>query len=163
MADLDRIASADNLPLSTSTGDFRDFSANPGAYGAVLSFGLIPILDPDGIDGLVSRVSEWLTDGGFAFVTAFTSLDPAYVRISENGEPVGPNSFLLPGSGVRTFLPPGEGPRLFPGFELVHHWEGMGPEHRHGDGPVHHHGVVEMVLRREGACGGLRDGDRTAE
>lgn len=52
------------------------------------------------------------------------------------------------GSELRTYLEPGELTRLFPGFEIVHSREGLGPEHRHGGGPAEHHGFAEAVLRR---------------
>ena len=45
-------------------------------------------------------------------------------------------------------IEPGELVQLFPGFSVLHSWEGLGPEHRHGDGPVERHGRAEAILRR---------------
>jgi hypothetical protein len=30
----------------------------------------------------------------------------------------------------------------------LHHWEGMGPEHRHGDSPMERHAMTEVVFQR---------------
>ena len=62
------------------------------------------------------------------------------------------NSFRVEGKGWRSLLEPGEIATLFeehlpPASEVLHHWEGFGPEHRHGDGPLERHGMAELVLR----------------
>jgi hypothetical protein len=81
-------------------------------------------------------------------MTAFTIEDPAFETCSQTWREIGKNSFADKEGAIRTFLERGEATSLFPGFESVHHWEGLGPEHNHGDGPIHRHGVVEFVSRK---------------
>jgi SAM-dependent methyltransferase len=118
------------------------------SYGAICLFGLIQTLRWDKIELLRSRVESWSSAGTVVFLTAWTVDDPSYASCSGDWRPAGRHSFSDGGGTVRTFLDPGEGPRLFEDFEVVHHWEGMGPAHRHGDGPLQRHGNVELVLRR---------------
>ena len=129
-------------------GDFSNYPAADGSYGTILALGLIPVLDRKGVDLLVGSMRAWLAPGGIAIVTAFTTSDPSYARFASEGAEIGKNSFVHPDGEVRPFLEPGEAPLLFDGFEVLHHSEGMGPEHRHGDGPLHRHGLVDIILRR---------------
>lgn len=113
---------------------FDGFLAAPEAYGAVLVFGLVPDLTRDQLGELARRLERWTARGGLVFLTGFTTDDPAFPD--------------WPPERTRTFLAPGEVLRLLRGFEAVHHWEGLGPVHRHGDGPPERHGRFEAVLRR---------------
>ena len=64
-------------------------------------------------------------------------------------ERLGIRSFRSPdGDKYRLFLEKDEVLSLFFRWQPVHHWEGLGPVHRHGDGPAERHGEVEVVLVR---------------
>ena len=85
-------------------------------------------------------------------MTAFTTADDGFAsRRASGAVQAGRNSFADGRGGVRTYLDLGELPGLFPGFAVLHHWEGLGPEHRHGDSPPERHALSEVVLRRDGA------------
>lgn len=98
---------------------------------------------------MVTRIFNWTEPGSLLFITAFGTDDPSCSRLAETVGASGKNSFAPPGGERRTFLEPGEVRDLFPNWRALHHWEGMGPDHRHGpDGPVHHHALIEAVLQR---------------
>lgn len=80
----------------------------------------------------------------------FASFVPPADTYSRDWKARGCNSFSDERGSVRTFLEAGELPRLFEGYEVLHSWEGVGPEHRHGNGPPERHGMVEVVLQRVG-------------
>lgn len=143
----ERVAEA-GLSVHAYPCTFEEFEAQADGYGTVLALGLIPILSPRGLEVLRARVGQWLIPGGVAMVTAFTVDDPAYATISRRWSKVGRNSFTDAGGYRRSYLESGEILEIFEGFEVLHHEEGLGPEHRHGEGPLHRHAIAQAVLRR---------------
>jgi tellurite methyltransferase len=142
------LAAAEQLPVNTFHCGFDAFEPGAGEYGAVLLFGLIPILSREAISHLVQFAAGALCGGGLVFVTAFTTDDESCARCARNGHAVGRNSYAGPDGDIRTFLDPGEINSIFAGFTVTHHWEGLGPMHRHGQGPIEQHVLVEAVLKR---------------
>ena len=142
-------AEAEGFPIHTRCGVLDDVVGPVGGFGTILIFGLIPILNRAQIDELVASLNHHLTPDGLLFITAFTTTDPKLEIHSREWARIGMNSFQSPKGDIRTYLEPGELISLFPDWRVVHHWEGLGPEHRHGDGPVERHGLAEAVFRRE--------------
>ena len=128
-------------------GDFRDFvPAEP--FDAVLAFGLVQVLDRPSIALLCERLSAWLRPGGLVFLSAWHTGDPRYAHIEQTAERIGVGSYRMGPGSIRTFLGSGGLLELFDGWRPLHHWEGMGPWHRHGDGPQERHGRIELVAVR---------------
>ncbi len=94
------------------------------------------------------RVERWTAPGSLLFITAFSSEDDSCERLSQTLEQLGPRSFVTADGEPRTYLEPDQILTLFPDCTPVHHWEGLGPEHRHGDGDPERHHMIEAVLRR---------------
>lgn len=140
----------EDLPIHVQTGSFADHEAATGSYGGVLVFGLIQILSWESIGLLAERVEQWLCPGGLALITAWTTADASRASCANEWMAIGRNSYRGDDGTIRTYLEPGALPAVFPGFDTIHHWEGLGPRHRHGDGPIEQHSVVEAVLRRRG-------------
>jgi len=147
---IDDVARRSGLPIRATRSGFAGFDPGEGfkSYGAMCLFGLVQILDWKSIDVLCERVASWSAEGTLVFITAFTTEDPMFETCASGWKEVGKNSFSDSDGAVRTFLEPREAPRLFPGLKTVHHWEGLGPEHRHGNGPIQQHGMVEVVLSK---------------
>jgi tellurite methyltransferase len=151
------VAGSLNLPVLATRVEFDRFDpsrdgvagARFDSYGVICLFGLIQLLKPVSIQSLTKKVLEWSGDSTLLFVTAFTSNDPSFPGVSNQWKRIGGLSFAGPGGAVKTYLEPGQAPRLFAGFNVLYHWEGLGPEHRHGDGPLQRHAMVEMVLERK--------------
>jgi len=154
---LGRRAGREALAVRVLTAGFDAHDAPPGHHGGVLAFGLIPDLDWAGIHRLAERCVHWLAPGGLLFVTGFTTEDPAVARFRAEWREIGPGSFAdpsglggdtgSPGTRIRTYLAPDQILTLFPSLAVLHHQEGLGPEHRHGDGPPERHGRFEVVLQ----------------
>ncbi len=151
-----KVAAAEGLPITVHACGFDTFEAEPETYGGILVFGLIQVLTRGLIGVLTGRIGRWLAPGGLAFITAWTTAEASYARRVETSKKIGRNSFV-DGDGkdadgtIRTYLEPDEMLALFPDLQPVHHWEGLGPKHRHGDGPIQQHANVEVVLRKRGA------------
>jgi len=143
-----RAAAAHELSIRTILGTFLDLGNTSRDYSGILVFGLIPVLTRPQIGELVEAVDTHLGAGGHLWITAFGTWDPAYSRHRSEWREEGKNSFRSPEGRLRTYLEAGELEALFPSFETIHTWEGLGPEHRHGDGPMERHGMAEAVLRR---------------
>jgi cyclopropane fatty-acyl-phospholipid synthase-like methyltransferase len=141
-------AEFEGLPVRTIHGEFEDLNPDPDGYGAILVFGLIPDLRREQVPALTAAIEKALAPNGMLFITAFGTWDPSFERHQSEWKENTENSFCSLDGVVRTYLEPGELVALFPGLEVIHSWEGLGPEHRHGDGPPERHGLVEAVLRR---------------
>ena len=135
------------LTLDLWCGGFEAYQA-PAPFDAVLVLGLVQMLAHDDIATLGRRLSDWTATGGLLFLTAWHTGDPRLESLNASAEGIGPNSFRLDSGAVRTYLEPDQILTLVPDWEPVHHWEGLGPVHRHGDGPEEQHGVIELVARR---------------
>jgi cyclopropane fatty-acyl-phospholipid synthase-like methyltransferase len=145
-----KIAARENLPVHTIQSDFYYFAPAHARYSGILVFGLIPELQWETIDSLVEAVTCWIAPAGLLWVTAFTTSDPAFAHQEATWEELATNSFRGPEGQIRTYLLPGQVQELFPGFEAIDVWEGLGPEHRHGEGPPERHARTEAVFRRTG-------------
>ncbi len=141
-------AAKEKLRVNTYCSRFEDFVPEHNPYGAVMLFGLIQLLGWDSIVLLIEKVKSWTIPGGLILLSAFTTDDPRYEPIVAEMEPVGRHSFRTPGGEFRTFLEPGEVLTLFEDFQVVYHWEGMGPEHRHGRKAPHRHATVNAIFKR---------------
>lgn len=145
---LRRTAAERNVAIRIHHGGFDDVDLPTGGHGAAMSFGLIPDLQFERIEELAGWMALRVAPAGTVWLTGFTTDDPALPDYEAAWEPVGPHSFRGPDGQYRSYLEPGAVLRLLPGFEVVHHWEGLGPVHRHGDGPAERHGRFEAIFRK---------------
>ncbi len=145
------VAAKERLEITTHLCDFQSFEPDSTPYSGILIFGLIQILTWDSISTLLKRLDEWTAPGplgSLVFVSAFTTGDKSHDHCRRDWTANGRNSFMGPSGDIRTFLEPDEILDLFTTYEVLHRWEGLGPEHRHGDGPPERHELVEAVFQR---------------
>jgi cyclopropane fatty-acyl-phospholipid synthase-like methyltransferase len=142
------IAKKEGLPIRTGQCGIDEFVPETDFYAGILIFGLIQILSWEELGLLLEKIRSWTRKGSLVFVTGFTVADPSFARYSQTCKAIGKNSFAGERGDLRTYLDAGEILNLFSEYEVVHHWEGMGPEHRHGDSPLERHAIVEAVFRR---------------
>ena len=142
------VAAKEELPIRTIHGEFEDLQPKPDGYAAILVFGVIPDLKREQVTALAAVVEKILAPNGLLFITAFGTWDPGFGRHKSKWTEDSENSFCSLDGVVRTYLEPGELVTLFPGLDVIHSWEGLGPEHRHGDGSPERHGLAEAVFRR---------------
>lgn len=138
----------ESLTILTVRAGFSDAKLERNDYGGILVFGLVQELEWPQIGNLTAFCWRYLTNGGLLILTAFSTLDPIYPHHHRTWHSIGHNSYRSPEGGIRTYLEPEQILALFDGYEVLHHWEGLGPEHRHGDGPPERHGRVEAVLQK---------------
>jgi len=146
-----KAAAAEGLDVRVTAGSFNTFEPARAPYGAILLFGLVQILTWEELAELRQRVDTWTAPGSLLFITAFSASDAACERHRQTWQQIGPNSFADQRGQrreVRTYLEEGQVLDLFPSFEAIHHWEGLGPEHRHGEEPPERHMRIEAVLKR---------------
>lgn len=141
------VASALELSINTSQSGFEELNIDPGHYSGILLFGIIQILNRESIGLLLDRTNTWCNTGGLVFVNAFSTNDASFERFSGQKK-IAKNSFVNYRGTVRTFLEPNEILTLFDRFEIVHHWEGLEPIHRHGNNPPEQHAMIEAVFRK---------------
>jgi 2-polyprenyl-3-methyl-5-hydroxy-6-metoxy-1,4-benzoquinol methylase len=142
-----RIASAERLPIHAIRARFETARPTHPRYGAVLIFGLVQEFEWPTVYALIAFGHRQLAPGGYLFTTAFSTIDPAFAFHSTTWEDLGHNSFRGPNGVVRTYLEPDQIVSLFADLEVIHHWEGLGPEHTHGDGLPERHGRIEAIFR----------------
>jgi len=142
------VAARDGLRIRTHACGFEDFPGEPSGYSGILLIGMTQVLSREAMVDLLARVDAWTAPRGLVFVTAFTVDDARYALHARRGSEIGPHSFAGPDGQIRTFLESGELKTLFDGYHVVHHWEGLGPEHSHGEGEPERHALVEAVFRK---------------
>lgn len=140
--------SEEGLEVRTFCARFAETDPGGDAYGGVLVLGLLQELEWPDIGSLTEFCQRHLAPEGLLLVTAFSTLDPIYPFHHRTWQSIGHNSFRSPEGGIRTYFEPDQILALFDGYDVLHHWEGLGPEHRHGDGPPERHGRVEAVFRK---------------
>jgi len=141
------VAEKEGLTIRTIHSGFADLKPKADGYGTILVFGLIPDLKREQVTALVAVIEKVLAPKGLLFITAFGTWDPAFEGHQREWTEDTENSFCSLDGVVRTYLEKGELVALFRNFEVIHSWEGLGPEHRHGDGPPERHGLAEAVLQ----------------
>jgi tellurite methyltransferase len=140
----------EGLSIRTYRCEFDAFAPQIDPYSGILIFGLIQILSWESIQLLLEKVKAWTRARSLVFVRAFSIEDSSFERTrrSEEWKPSGKNSFADGHGHFRTYLEAGEILKLFDDYQVIYHWEGLGPEHRHGDGPPERHAEVEAVFQR---------------
>jgi len=144
---VEREASDHALEVRAQVGGYGEVDLDDMEFGAVMVFGLIPDLPGEKTKPLIEWARSRVARNGTLWLTGFTTEDPACQHCRENWRPLSHNSFIGPDGTVRTYLEPGEVRDLVPDLEVVHHWEGLGPRHRHGHGPMERHGRFEAIFR----------------
>ena len=144
-----KLAAKEQLRIRAYQCGFDSFAPETEVYSGILAFGVLQVLSWGAISLLAQRIDEWAAGGTIILVTAFTTEDPSFSSCEREWKKIGKNSFQGPGGKVRTFLEQGEIADVLMGYRLLHHWEGIGPEHRHGDDPPHRHGRVEAVFEKQ--------------
>ncbi|UCG52078.1 MAG: class I SAM-dependent methyltransferase [Candidatus Latescibacterota bacterium] len=141
-------AAKEKLHIRAHQCGFEDFVPQTDYYSGIAVFGLLQTLSWRSIGLLVDKIGRWTGPGTLIFVTTFTTADPLYDHYAQTWTKIGKNSFSSDDGSIRTYFKPGEVLELFDPYETVHHWEGMGPRHRHGDGPLERHAKAEAVFLR---------------
>jgi len=143
-----KIAEEGKLNIRAYQKSHEDFVPENPPYSAILIFGLLQILDWNSINLLLEKVEEWTTKGSLIYLTAFSIKDASFFRYRKAWNVVGKNSFSDHRGGYRTFLEPNEIVRLFKKYNVIHHWEGLGPKHQHGSDPVEQHELIELIIEK---------------
>lgn len=141
-------AEREKLSLVACAAGFESFEPRRDPYGGLLLFGLLQHLKPDSLSLLREKVIEWTLDGSLLFVTCFSTEDSSFAYYQDNWTEVGRNTFQSYEKEIRFFIEPNDILNLFPDFRPLHHFGGLGPEHRHGNGPLQQHARVEAVFIR---------------
>lgn len=145
---LKNIIQKESLNICACHTDYAKFNAPFSNYSGIMIMGLIPLLSLESIHELLTCCTNWINTSGYIFVTAFTTADDTYTNYKQEYKAIAANSFLNEVTGqIRTFLEPGEILTLFKDWEIIDHWEGLGPKHQHGDGPLHQHARCHLVAR----------------
>ncbi len=147
---VDRSAADQALSVRTRVGGFGEVDLPAIDFSAVMVFGLIPDLPWNLTQPLVGWARSTVAPGGTLWLTGFTTEDPAFEQHKKDWQPLDHNSFVGPDGTVRTYLDPGAILELAADLETIHHWEGLGPQHRHGHGPMERHGRFEVIFRIPG-------------
>jgi len=138
-----------DLPVKVFNAGFKDFQPSTKFYSGILTFGIIQILSRQEISLLIKKLTQWITKGGFVFVTAFTTEDPAFERLDREAVKIAKNSYSF-NNNIYTFLEPQELKKLFKrNFTPLYYCERMTPWHRHGNNKEHRHAMAEAIFIRK--------------
>jgi len=140
-------ADSEGLGIEVEHTDILRYTFRGDRFGATLALGIIQVLTRDDVDALFRHIDTWAAPGGLVLVTAFLVGGTRHRECLRDWERRERNTFRRDGR-IRTFLEPGEITTLLPGYEIVHHDESLGPEHRYADAPPERHFVAQLVARK---------------
>lgn len=148
VAQVNGVAAAEGLDCTARQEDvFAHQAEEP--YDGVLCCGLFQMLPSTRVTPLTELLKDWVRPGGTLWATAWHTGDPGFDNPVAPWKSVGPRARHDPrGDRHLFYFHPDEILDFFPGWQVLHHHEGLGPVHHHGDGPAEQHGVVEVVLGR---------------
>lgn len=141
-------ADKEQLSVTTHLTGFESFTPGSAPFSAILLFGIVQVLSYDDIGLLLRKTYEWCMTGGLVFLTAFTTDDPSYERISTKRKRVSRHSFIGEDGHYLTYLEAGEAKQLFKQYSIIQYKEALGKVHGHGDTPPHQHYRAEAVFRK---------------
>ena len=143
---LEEVKKKEKLSFEFFNTNFMKYNNNK-KYSAILLFGLMQILDWEEIELLKIKIAEWLKEGSLLFITSFTTKDLSHKKIIEESINIGKNSYQKSNGEKRTFFELGEIKSMFDEYEVLHYWEGLGPEHHHGNSQIERHELIEAVFK----------------
>ena len=143
---IESLSIKENLPITIFHCDFENFPLDNQEYSAIFMFGLLQTLSPKSVEILKNKVEEWSDEKTHLFLTAWSTQDPTFPEIANSWKRIASNHFTDGKGNFRFYLQPNQITSIFPNFKTLHHWEGLGPWHRHGNGDWEHHGKAEAVL-----------------
>ena len=136
------------MDIETHAKKFDVFKSKYDYYSAILVFGLIQDLKWTAINSLIKKINKWTKTGSLIFITCWSVNDPALIKNIGVWKKAGRNSYVNSKGKIHTYLEKDEILNLFKEYEVVHHWEGLGPIHTHGDNNYERHGRIEAIFRR---------------
>lgn len=145
---INEISKKENYKINTYQKSYKDFIPKPLPYSAILVFGLIQILSRNEINILINQINKWTLKNSLVFLTAFSKKDSSFKKYSHEWSNSGKNSFTDNNGNYNTFLEDNEILNYFGEYIILHHFEGLGPKHRHGNGPFQQHAMVELVVQK---------------
>ncbi len=149
VAGVNELATAEALGLEARQIGFAELDSAL-EFDFVFCFGLLQMIDPAAGDLLLRRLAGWTRPGGVLFLTAWHRDDPSFAHRAASWTELEPGRFRSSDDPprYRRYLDSGEIETFFPGWEILHHFEGPGPWHRHAGGPPERHADVDWVARR---------------
>jgi len=136
-----------NLKIKAVEVDFLTYKFKEKKFSAIMIFGLFQMLNWSAIKSFINKAKKMLIKDGVIFLTALGTKDDSYGHYVKNWIEIGRNSFYTEESNFRTYLEKNEILDYFSEFEILHHYEGLGKEHKHGKGPIEQHYIVELVAK----------------
>ena len=146
-----QLATQHGLSLALEQTSLLDHRPMGSPYDGVLLFGLLQELTREVHQQLWRALDRWTAPGSCLFLTAWHIGDPRYEQHTRESSLIGEHSFRTSTGAVRTYLEHDEICTLLPGWDLIHHFEGLGPWHRHDEGEPERHGLIELVAKRGAA------------
>ena len=140
-------AASEGLDIDLWQGSFFDYEPDE-PFDALLCFGLLQTLSRRDGASLIHRLRQWTRPQGALFLTAWHVDDPSFDTVNKTWKRRGLHSYVGPEQQRRLYLARHEVFDLLLGWQTVHHWEGLGPEHEHPDGTRQRHGEVVAVAVR---------------
>lgn len=127
-----------NVDAVCANGVEVNFPEN--TFGALVASTVLDHLQSDDLPLVVANLRAALKPGGFAYVSVFTTADPAY---GDDPSKLSETSDL-----IARFFSPGELSTLFSDWDVVHYGESTFRSFAHG--PPHMHSMAELIAHNPG-------------
>jgi cyclopropane fatty-acyl-phospholipid synthase-like methyltransferase len=133
-----------NVPIQAEVGTIVDADIPPQSHLLVISTMALQFIKRCESQALLERVKLGLMDGGFVYLTVFSTEDPSYLRVKQSSQEIEPNTFYHEArQQVVHFFEKDEILSQFSEFKLIYFAQEIVLDSPHPGAPEpHYHGIL---------------------
>ncbi|MEO8611862.1 MAG: class I SAM-dependent methyltransferase [Chloroflexota bacterium] len=135
------------LPVEAEVGNILDSHIPVSQYALIVSTMTLQFMKPSESEVVFARMKAGLAAGGVVYLTVFSTDDPSYGRLSQQGEAVEPNTYFAKSLGQHIhFFSKDEILAAFADLKLIYVAQQISYDLGHGDTPdPHYHGIITYM------------------
>lgn len=130
--------------------DLRKYDIKRDNYSIIISANVLNFFKKSEVDGIIKNIKDGLNEGGFVYLSVFSTLEPKYNFLKSNKKEyeVEKNTFYIEErDSYAHFFTQEELLEYFNDFELICLVEGLEYDSSHGN--PHYHGGIEFIARKK--------------
>ena len=146
---LERMAVAENLPITTQTTDIAEFEFIPASTDIIAAATILDHLEGDLRRRTINGIKSALKPGGIFYANVFTVSDPGYKLKKRGGGDQAFWDVSDTAAGIAHYFAKEELKAVFKDFSVITYYETVEPDHSHGR--PHFHGWACLLAQKPGA------------
>jgi len=146
---LEKMAEAENLPITTQTADIAEFEFAPASTNIVVAATILDHLESNLRRQAINGIKSALKPGGILYANVFTVSDPGYKLKKRGRDDQVFSDVSDTAAGIAHYFAKEELKAVFKDFSIITYYETVEPDHSHGR--PHFHGWACLLAQKPGA------------